>query len=353
MKRFFQVLVVAALVLIVVGVARTNPTLAERWNGAAQSQPMTGFEAVSNTAAQPLSIVVTGSGSYLVGGVCMFDAEFKATDIKVNVDAEVPVKDSRKVPFGYPDQLYYPGCHVVHFKQDQAVEQANAEDGDWKVCFGKRSDMELTIYYYLDNPPGGSRVWIPLPTSVEGDYACAPALYTGVYMPAGKVIPGGPIPKTGPVGPTPSPGPGTVRPPSSPNVIRASGTYAMGGVCTLKVVYKTSGLMNRFYVEFPVEDTALVAFPDNGDLLFFPGCHVLHYQWAETQKNVTDKKGKWQICFAAPPTKKVTIYFYESLVHEDSSEQIAASWLALPTTVENGLACAPAMGTGVYVPAGQ
>lgn len=350
MKRLFQILIVTTLVLAIVGVARNHPTLAGRWDDAAQPKPQAGPDAVDNTAAQPASIIVTGSGSYLVGGICKFEAEFKATDIKNNVDSDVPVSQSQNVPFSGAGDLLFPGCHVVHFKQDKIVNEASATDGDWKVCFGKHPDVKMTIYYYVDSPEN-SRVWSALPTTVEGAYACAPAMITGVYMPAAEGTGGGPVP-TRP--PAPTAGPGTVRPPArSPNLIQASGTYAAGGVCTLNVSYQASGMSDNLYVEFPSDGAAVASFPDNDVLLFFPGCHVVHYELAQTQTAMTDAKGQWEICFAAPPDQEITIYFYESQVHDGTTEAGAFTWTALPTTVENGQACAPAMGTGVYVPAGQ
>ena len=193
MKKYIQILVVFALVLAVIGIARANPAWAGKSTNPPQAAPQSGLDAVDLNAAQPMSIIVTGSGSYLIGGVCKFDANYIATDIKNQVDAEVPIANSQKVPFPGKGNLFYPGCHVVHYKADAIVDQAKAEDGSWKVCFGKRPDVAMTIYYYLDNPVGGSPVWAALPTTVEGAYSCAPALYTGVYMPAGEMIlgPGG------------------------------------------------------------------------------------------------------------------------------------------------------------------
>lgn len=144
---------------------------------------------ISNSA-QPKSIVVTGSGTYNIGGVCTFEIDYKADALKDNVDSEVPVNESEKVAFNYsPDNLYYPGCHIVHFKADKEVKQASTDDGTWKVCFGVRPNVKTTIYYYEDNPDNGTRVWIPLSTTVTNSIACADALYTGVYMPAGYVQP--------------------------------------------------------------------------------------------------------------------------------------------------------------------
>ena len=352
MKKYIQILVVLALVLAVIGIARANPAWAGGATKSADPNPLTGLDLADPNSAQPMSIVVTGSGSYLIGGICKYDVTFTATDLKDAVDAEVPVADSKMVPFAGTGDLYYPGCHVVHYKADQVVDQANDADGDWKVCFGKRPDINLTIYYYLDNDASPS--WSALPTTVEGAYACAPALHTGVYMPAGEVIPaeGGYETISG-VPIKPQPGPGTVQPKPYPNVITESGAYGMGGICALDVFYKVDNLSDNLWLEFPVEDSLFVTFPDNGDVLFFPGCHVLHFEADQVKEEMSADKGTWKICFAAHPDKKMTIYFYHSLVHVDDHENIIPPWTALPTTIENGLACASAENTGVYVPAGQ
>jgi hypothetical protein len=259
------------------------------------------------------------------------------------------------VAFPGEDDPYYPGCHVVHYKKDKVVDVADGKDGSWKVCFGKRPDIELTIYYYkyLDTPPTGE-VWTELPITVEGDYTCASALYTGVYMPAGKVIKDSfaytyiqglwvePPPK------------GSVQPPPYFTEITVSGTKGVGGICSVDALYKVENLMDNIYVEFPIEDNLIVAFPDStGNLLYFPGCHVMHYEDSLVQKHMGNEKGTWTVCFAAPPEKQITIYYYESMVHIDNHENINPPWVPLPTTIENGLACAPAEYTGVYVPAGK
>lgn len=354
MKKYIQILVVMAVVLSVIGIARANSAWAGASNSPANSAPQSGLDQVNSNAAQPMSIIVTGSGSYLIGGVCKFDVNYIATDLKDQVDAEVPVADSQQVPFAGTGDLYYPGCHVVHYKQDAIVDQANSQDGSWKVCFGKRPDISLTIYYYtLDNPSGGAPVWTSLPTTVEGAYSCAPAMYTGVYMPAGEVISEDGYETISGIPIRPTPGPGSVQPPPYPNVITQSGAYAMGGICTLDIFYKVENLSDNLWQEFPVEDNVIITFPENGDQLFFPGCHVLHYELSEGQVHMGAEKGTWTICFAAAPDKQMTIYFYESLIHVDEHENMTPPWTALPTTTENGLACAPAEYTGVYVPAGK
>jgi hypothetical protein len=172
-------------------------------------------------------------------------------------------------------------------------------------------------------------------------------------MPAGKVIKDS-FAYTYTTGVWVKPPPkGTVQPPPYFTEITQSGTKGIGGICSLEALYKVDHLTDDTFVEFPVEENLIVNFPDNGDILFFPGCHVLHYEESVVQKHMGNEKGTWTICFAAPPDKQMTIYFYESMVHIDNHENITPPWEPLPTTIENGLACAPADYTGVYVPAGK
>ena len=343
MKKYFQIFVVIALVLTVVGIASNNPAWASSLTAPFRS-------------AQLTKVDVTASGSYLVGGICRIDIAYKGTGLKDTLDAEVPVTESKKVPFGGQGELYYPGCHIVHFKADKIVNEASADDGTWKVCFAQRPDIQMVIYYYLDTPVSGSRVWAALPTVVENGFACATAPYTGVYMPAGIVQnqPGG-VDNAGiQPPPQPQPQPGTVKaPPPNINQITKSGSYGVGGICTLIVDYKVANLTDDFYVELPIRDDKTIPFPNNGDILYLPGCHVLHFELSQLQKSMSTDKGSWKICFAAQPNKTMTIYFYQSLVHKDLQEDVFPSWTPLPTTMENGMACAPAQNTGVYAPAGH
>ena len=287
-----------------------------------------------------------GPGTYNIGGICSLEVAFKVTGLQNKADSEVPVEESRKVPFSGEGELFFPGCHVVHLEGDKVVNEANTNNGSWKVCFAVAPEDQITIYYYLDTPEGGARVWTPLPTTVENNIACAPANFTGVYMPAGKIkaqpaIGGGsnnqpPVPI----------GKGSIIPPAPTGRITQSGTYSFGGICTLIVVYKQSGLSDEVQVELPTVDTKKVPFGDDQGFLYLPGCHVVHYDPIYMQ--VTPEMGSWKICFAAYPGKEMTIYYYQ-----DDYKTITPPWKPLPTSIENGMACAPADYTGVYAPAGK
>ncbi len=59
----------------------------------------------------------------------------------------ITVEFSRKIPFGYEGDLYLPGCHVVHYKDDEIKEEMSGEDGSWEVCFAERPDIDLTAAF--------------------------------------------------------------------------------------------------------------------------------------------------------------------------------------------------------------
>jgi hypothetical protein len=354
MKKYKLLLVVFILVLSIVGIARNNPV----W---ASPKPPAGTN--SSGVNSPLLTLknITGNGIYNIGGVCTIEVEFKVPGLKLIADAEVPVLESKKVPYYGEGKLLFPGCHFVHFKQDESnqdkiVSPMSTEDGSAKVCFGASPDLLLTIYYYLDDPASGGRVWIPLPTSLEDNerLVCAPALYTGVYMPAGdiKIVPQTGEPGNNPLLPPEGAG-GSVLPPPPIIPITGSGTFPVGGICSLTAKYKIKGLSDIVEVEFAeehlTEETLKVPSEDVEGIFYFPGCHVLHYRDGKIKNEMTREEGDWQICFAAIPDKTMTIYYYQ-----DDLTTIIGPWKALKTTTENGMACADLVYfTGVYTPAGK
>ena len=358
MKKLFQLLVVFALVLAVVGVAK---------NGPAWASSLTGVEAGGANSPLPTHIVISGSGNYNVGGVCTLTIEFKSTSpMQVKADAEIPIPESMKVPFGGEGELFRPGCHVAHVKEDKVIQELANADGTSKVCFGANPEMKMKIYYYLDKPFTTSPVFIEIASALEdnGRLICASAPYTGVYMPAGKVDPSSGSVINGVTLPVLKQVPGFIKgsvrfPPSivSSNMITSSGTYSAGGICTLKVHYKVDGLSDQLHVEPPEFDTIAIPFDDMPDLLYFPGCHVIHFRDAKVKYVMTQPEGDWEVCFAARPGKTMTIYYYE---YEDANhsfvnpDHLVGPWKPLVTTTENGLACAPGVDfTAVYTPAGK
>jgi hypothetical protein len=344
MRKYIQLSVVLVLVFVVVGMARNSPAWASTLLGS--SQP--------SGAILPLSkIDITESGSYFVGGLCQFNVVYTGSGASATAAIDVPAEESRKVPYAYEGDLYLAGCHIVHSVMGEVTREMSPAYGSWEVCFGDRPDVKLTIYYYLDDPETGSAVWLPLTTTVADGFACAPAIYTGVYAPGGRQLNEGDTGATaGGDQQTGSAG-GTVLPPSSSSVtITQSGTYGVGGLCTIIVKYYIPRLSDEVHVEKNVEISANVPFPDSEGLLYLPGCHVYHYKQAKLVKDVTTDEGSWKICFASIPNKETTIYFYYA--KDDAAQSALPDWSPLETTIENGMACAPlTTHTGVYAPTGK
>jgi len=352
MKKYTQLFVVLILTLTIVGISSNGPA----WAGSLLSSEQ------PSGASQPASIKdISESGTYTVGGLCEFNAVYTGSGASADVAVDVPANVSRKVPYTYDDELYLAGCHIVHYALDMTTNkkivtsEMSPAYGSWEVCFGDRPGVELRIYYYPDNPETGSSVWSPLVTTHTADgFACAPAIFTGVYAPGG-IHPEQRIKKhdSDVVKQIKSIG-GTVKPPPPSSEVTKSGTYSAGGICTMIVDYYVPNLSNDIHVEDSVETSANVPFPDNEGLLYLPGCHVFHYKNSKlrTDVNVGQVEGSWTICFAVIPNKITTIYFYYA--KDDRPSSALPDWAPLETTIENGMACTPVTNkTAVYAPVGK
>ena len=341
MKTFIKYLTVFVLVVTIVGIWRSNPAWASSFP--ASRQP-------SGVMSPDSEIIITESGIYTIGGLCTLEVSYKGLELQDQAAVDIPAEISREVPFAYEGDLYLAGCHIEHYKESKLIRETTPVDGSWEVCFGDRPDEQLVIYYYLDEPFTDESIWLPLPTTVEDGFVCAPAIYTGVYAPAGVLLPQAGTAGGG-AGQVVESRNGTVRPPSSDLTITQSGSYAVGGVCSIIVEYYISGLSDVVHVEKNIDISYNVPFPDNEGLLYLPGCHVYHYKTGKLVDEVTTREGQWIICFAAIPDRETRIFFYYA---DDDLKPITSEWEPLETTNENGLACAPLTNyTGVYAPVGK
>ena len=349
MKKYVQILVVLVLVLAAVGVASNTSAWASTWSAAVQSIGL-------NSPFFPASVTITGPGSYNIGGICSLDITYASTTngLHDHADSEVPYSQSGQVPFNGKGSLVFPGCHVVHYDaSNNIVNEASSSNGTWKICFGARPNVQTVIYYYLDNPASGGPVWTPIATTIENGFACADALFTGVYMPVTIVNTQPSFVSSSTGGPgSCQPGLGTVKPPTCyPTSATKSGTYSAGGICTEFINYLVPDLSDNFHVQLiQVQDTGKVPFPPDQGLLYLPGCIDVHYENTVAQKAVTTDMGTWTICFAARPDKTMTIFYYAAL---DESADYTPPWVALPSTTKDGMVCAPALQSGIYAPAGK
>ena len=134
--------------------------------------------------------------------------------------------------------------------------------------------------------------------------------------------------------------------PDTEITITDSGLYTVGGLCTIEVDYKVSDLQDKAAVDVPAEISREVPFSYVGEL-YLAGCHLVHYSQDKIVSEVSDKDGKWEVCFGDRPDENLTIYYYLDDLPED--EKV---WVPLPTTIKDGVVCAPAFYTGVYAPGG-
>lgn len=147
------------------------------------------------------------------------------------------------------------------------------------------------------------------------------------------------------------PEPGTVKPP--PRVVKTckDGNYSVGGVSGLKVSGLKPGYCLKAFLwnhrfafgRIPKDAGKLLA-----DITFL---QIFHYGRLIQELPVQD--GKIMICYAVPPNKQAQIYFYDFNRAHFGKKTGQPSWEPLPTTVENGVACAPAQSTGAYALIGK
>lgn len=136
---------------------------------------------------------------------------------------------------------------------------------------------------------------------------------------------------------------GSVKPPSPDIIIDRSGSYSVGGICSLVIDYKIPQLSDKIYVQ----EFAGIALPKEQGQLYLPGCDVLHYKSNQFRNEMGAEEGSWKICFASRPDKTTTIQY----LNKFSSETLV--WTALETTNENQQACASANFSGLYAPSGK
>ncbi len=124
--------------------------------------------------------------------------------------------------------------------------------------------------------------------------------------------------------------------------ISQAGVYYVGGLCLLDISYNlSSGLRDEVDMDVPLEESLQVLTADEGKL-YLPGCHLVHYKLDQVVSDVSQDDGSWNVCFAERPDETLAVYYYP--------DESPTNWIALETTHENGLACAPAMFTGEYAP---
>jgi hypothetical protein len=130
---------------------------------------------------------------------------------------------------------------------------------------------------------------------------------------------------------------GTVKPPPKKIIITKSGSYSVGGFCTITIKIYAQNIKAEVSIKRPLPRRL----PDNVHRVY-QGCLVTYFRDDKRIQSLTPNLGTTKICFAAMPKKQIKIYFYNMYSKKPT-------WTPLKTTVKDGMACATGIGSGVYV----
>jgi hypothetical protein len=130
---------------------------------------------------------------------------------------------------------------------------------------------------------------------------------------------------------------GTVKPPPKEILIPVTGEYSVGGFCTLSAVLNDPKINLEAGIITPLPRDL----PDKVHKVR-QGCLLTYTTSNQRLDELAPASGNTTICFAATPQQQMTIYFHNFY---DPNPQ----WVPLATTVQNGIACAAANQSGVYV----
>lgn len=131
---------------------------------------------------------------------------------------------------------------------------------------------------------------------------------------------------------------GTVKPPHGSIIIPVTGEYSVGGFCALSVELQATDIQLDALLIQP-----LPAELPQGVHKVRQGCLLTYSRSGEQLAALPAEAGSTTICFAAiSPNQQMTVYFHNTYAPDPV-------WVPLETTVEAGIACAPASGSGTYV----
>lgn len=149
----------------------------------------------------------------------------------------------------------------------------------------------------------------------------------------------------------PKPNPGTVKPPKKGITVCEDGLYPVGGVATINISNLAPGYCLEAFLHN--KNYALGRIPPGaGEILANVTFLKVYYQGQFTYE-VPPEDGEIEICFAVPPGKEGQIYFYDHYGPRFGQGGGQPAWEPVPTTVTNGIACAPAQTSGAYALIGQ
>lgn len=148
------------------------------------------------------------------------------------------------------------------------------------------------------------------------------------------------------------PEPGTVKPPPGEvSVCEKNGIFSVGGVAVLQVNNLAPGYC---LVAFLREHAFAVGrIPTGAGEVLADITFLRIFYHGELVYELPREDGQVIVCYAVPPGKTAQIYFLNFYGPRFGQAGGQPSWEPLETTVENGIACAPAQTTGAYALIGK
>lgn len=145
---------------------------------------------------------------------------------------------------------------------------------------------------------------------------------------------------------------GTVKPPHGGRRKECQdGQYAVGGIATFNV----ENLRENHCIEWEIQEHgfALGHLPKGAGKFLTDFIFQRIYYKGHLQYKLPPSDGSIETCFAVPPGKEVSIYFFDFFGPRFEKRRGRTFWEPIETTIEDGLACANTDTSGVYVLGGH
>jgi hypothetical protein len=147
------------------------------------------------------------------------------------------------------------------------------------------------------------------------------------------------------------PDPGSVKPPRPEIKFCEDGLYSVGGVATVHVEDLAPGYCLEAFLHN--KNYALGRIPEGAGKILANVTFLRVFYHGKFTYEVPAEDGDIEICFAVPPGTQAQIYFYNHYGPRFGEVTGQPAWEPLPTTVEDGIACAPAQISGAYALIGE
>lgn len=124
----------------------------------------------------PHQIIIPVTGDYSVGGFCTLSIALTEPAIVLDASIETPL------PRELPDrvQKVRQGCHLIYYDSAQRINELPVDSGSATICFAATPNKQMTVYFF--NMYASHPTWVPLETTVEAGKACATGNASGIYV---------------------------------------------------------------------------------------------------------------------------------------------------------------------------